>query len=357
MNHISHILCDTLKVALTGCSVQPDKFQSLSNSDWKALFDLSAKQGVLAIVYDVVSQLPREIQPPRELNIRWALCTERIEERYNTQFDDACKLAELWNKEGIRTLVLKGFSLSRYYPVPQHRECGDFDCYLFGKYEEGNVIAEREGAKVNREWYKHSQIFYHRTMSENHLYFVTTRKGVKEKSLNKDLTELIGDNLQKLPNSTIEIPSADFIALFITYHSFAHFMSEGINLRHICDWICFMKAEQHNFNWTQFYELCKHYKFDRFVDVINDISTTYLGLDITDPAIITKSPYTDQVMHDILYSDAKIYNKGKGKWHNRFKLISNIYSYSWKYRDIAQSSSMRYIWDLVIGFITKRDKH
>ena len=130
MNHISHILCDTLKVALTGCSVQPDKFQSLSNSDWKALFDLSAKQGVLAIVYDVVSQLPREIQPPRELNIRWALCAERIEERYNTQFDDACKLAELWNKEGIRTLVLKGFSLSRYYPIPQHRECGDFAIFL-----------------------------------------------------------------------------------------------------------------------------------------------------------------------------------------------------------------------------------
>ena len=357
MNKISNILCATLRSALAGAAIEQECYASLSKEEWSELFNLAARQGVLAISYDVISQLPREIQPPRELNIRWAICSERIEERYNTQFKDAAALAELWSNEGIRTLVMKGFSLSQYYPIPSHRECGDFDCYLFGKYEEGNIAAEKAGAKVNREWYKHSQIFFHRTMAENHLYFVTTRKGGSAKSLNDELSKMIGDDLKFLPDSKIEIPSAEFTALFITYHSFTHFVSEGINLRHICDWICFMNAEHKNFDWAKFYAICRHYKFDRFVDVSNAIAVKYLGFTTPSANIVQQSPYTERVMEDILWGDAKIYNKGKGKWHNRFKLISNIYSYSWKYRDIAQSSSARYLWDLVVGFITKRDKH
>lgn len=357
MNRISDILCNTLKMAILNVDIQPDIYASLSHKEWQDLFTLSARQGVLAIVYDIVSQLPREIQPPRELNIRWAVCTEKIEERYKTQFEDAAKLAELWRQEGIRTLVLKGFSLSQYYPIPKHRECGDFDCYLFDKYEYGNVVAERVGAKVNREWYKHSQIFFHRTMAENHLYFVTTRKGSNAKMLNQELTSLIGDNLQTLHDTSIEIPSAEFTALFITYHSFTHFISEGITLRHICDWVCFMKAQEDNIDWDKFYKLCKKYKFDRFVDATNTIAYRYLGFEIHNSNITHESPYAERVMQDILWGDAKIYNKGKGKWYNRFKLISNIYAYSWKYRDIAQSSSLCYLWDLVVGFITRRENH
>ncbi len=357
MNRISNILCSTLKSAISNIEIQPEIYASLTPDEWIELFNISSRQGVLAIVYDVISQLPKNVQPPRELNIRWVVCADRIEERYNTQFEDAAKLAELWSKEGIRTLVLKGFSLSQYYPIPQHRECGDFDCYLFDKYEEGNIVAERAGAKVNREWYKHSQIFFRRTMAENHLYFVTTRKGSNAKMLNQKLTSLIGERLQTLPDTKIEIPSADFTALFITYHSFSHFISEGITLRHICDWICFMNAQGDKFDWNNFYKLCKQFKFDRFVDVQNAIAHEYLGFDIHNPDIVCESPYTKQVMQDILWGNAKIYSKGKGKWYNRFKLISNIYTYSWKHRDIAQSSSLRYLWDLVVGFITRREKH
>lgn len=357
MNKISNILCSALRSALSGAEICVEEYASLSAQEWGELFKLAARQGVLAITYDVISKLPREVQPPRDLNIRWAICSERIEERYRTQFEDASALAELWNKEGIRTLVLKGFALSQYYPIPSHRECGDFDCYLFEGYEQGNLAAERAGAKVNREWYKHSQIRFRHTMAENHLYFVTTRKGSSAKALNRDLTEMIGQDLKLLPNSKIEIPSAAFTALFVTYHSFNHFVSEGITLRHICDWICFMKAEEQNFDWEVFYALCRHYHFDRFVDVSNAIAAQYLGFEPQNPSIVKESPYTERVLEDILWGDAKIYNKGKGKWYNRFKLISNIYAYSWKYRDIAQSSAMRYLWDLVVGFITKRDKH
>ena len=357
MKTTHEILITLLRSAILRRDLPEDFSLELTAEQWHELFKLSAKQGVLAIVYDVISQLPSTSQPPRELNLRWAISVDAIEQRYYKQLDNAKELSRIWHNEGIRTLILKGFSLSRYYPTPHHRECGDFDCYLFDKYEEGNLVAEREGAKVNREWYKHSQISFRKTMTENHQYLVTTRKGNDAKSLNDTLIGLIGENLATIDDSCILIPSCEFIALFITYHSFSHFVSEGINLRHICDWIGFMNAEQENFDWSKFYALCRKYKFDRFVDAFNAIAAEHFHFEFHNPDIVTSSPYAERMLQDMIFEDAKIYNSRKGKWHKRLKLITNIYAYAWKHRDIAQSSNLRYLWDLVYGFITKRDKH
>lgn len=357
MKKTHEILITLLQSAIMRRALPADFTLELSAEQWHELFKLSAKQGVLAIIYDVISQLPRTSQPPRELHLRWAISTDAIEKRYYRQLENAKALSDIWHSEGIKTLILKGFSLSRYYPTPHHRECGDFDCYLFDKYEEGNIVAEREGAKVNREWYKHSQISFRKTMVENHQYLVTTRKGDDAKSLNDTLIGLIGEEPIPLEDSCILVPSCEFIALFITYHSFSHFVSEGINLRHVCDWICFMSAEQDNFDWNEFYALCRKYKFDRFVDAINAIAAEQFGFEFNNPDIVKSSLYAERMLQDILFEDAKIYNSNTSKWHKRLKLISNIYSYAWKHRDIGQSSNLRYLWDLVYGFITKRDKH
>jgi hypothetical protein len=351
------ILFASLRVALFGETLSDSTFAGLSDEQWSELSTLAARQGVLGIVYDVVSELPKEQQPPRNLNIRWALSTDTIENRYRLQFDNARLLADLWAANNIKTLVLKGFSLSRYYPIPEHRECGDFDCYLFGKYEEGNRIAAENGAEVNTDWYKHSQIYFRGTLIENHLHLVTTRIGKQAKQLNRILVDALPTDLNRITDTNILLPSPLFNALFVTYHSFSHFVSESITLRHICDWTFFMRAEQNNFDWDEFYTLCRQFKFDRFVDVSNEIATRYFGLEINNPDIIKKSQYTDRVLNSILYDDSKIFCRGKGKWHNRLKAISNMFQYRWKYTDIARSNNMYYLWNTVWGFISKRDRH
>lgn len=358
MDRLSNTLFSVLKTVLWRESLNTDVFISFSEDDWRQFYELSAQQGVLAIVYDMVSKLPIQCQPPRSIKLRWALRVENIEKRYKAQLSGAKKLCDIWDASGIRTVVLKGFSLGKYYPVPEHRECGDFDCYLFdGRYEDGNILAERHGAKVNREWYKHSQIYFQGMMAENHNFLVTTREGKSAKELNAILIEKLHGSLQPFENTKILLPTTEFTALFVTYHSFSHFISEGITLRHLCDWACFMKAEQNNFDWDLFYSLCKRFKFDRFVDVSNEIITRYLGVTLQNKAIVCESPYTNRVLQDILMDDAKVFSSGKGKWHKRFKLIKNIFSYRWKHRDIAQCSSIRYFLDLTLGYIFKREKH
>lgn len=93
---------------------------------------MAADQGVCAVIGDGMERLPEELRPPRELRLRWALTAERQEKRYRRQQEKAAKMAAVFAENGIRLLLLKGLGLSRNYPVPAHRECGDIDIYLFG---------------------------------------------------------------------------------------------------------------------------------------------------------------------------------------------------------------------------------
>ena len=59
----------------------------------------------------------------------------RQEQAYNAQWEAAKGLAELYDSYGVDIFVMKGFSLSRLYPRPEHRPCTDMDCYLKDKYD------------------------------------------------------------------------------------------------------------------------------------------------------------------------------------------------------------------------------
>lgn len=56
-------------------------------------------------------------------------------------------MAAVFAENGIRLLLLKGLGLSRNYPVPAHRECGDIDIYLFGASDEGDRLLLQMGAQ------------------------------------------------------------------------------------------------------------------------------------------------------------------------------------------------------------------
>ena len=332
-----------LRGALSGGEVDSgalgEAHGTLNCEEWGALFKISAKQGVLAIVYDVVAQLPKECQPPRGLNIQWALSVEAIENRYEMQRKTSALLAELWAEQGIRTIVMKGLALGTYYPNPAHRECGDLDCFLGEGYEKGNQICEQIGAKVSRDYYKDSTIRYRGLLVENHRFFLPVRGSRKMKALERHLRSVaLKSEVTYVPGTKLIVPSADFNALFLTMHGLNHFLTEGIKLRHILDWALLLKAEQNNINWEEFYSWADRMHMTRFADALTAISVEHFGLQITNPAIHTTSPYAERILHDTLYNSEGLFNKNYSAWKSRFVQVKNRLSYGWKYHKIYQKS-------------------
>lgn len=346
MEKIRTLLFATLRSALFGARVDVEAYAALSAEEWQRLFRMSAKQGVLAIVYDVVSQLPKECQPPRQINLQWALSVEAIENRHELQRKTSAILAELWFESGLQTIVMKGLAAGTYYPKPHHRECGDLDCFLTtgagagsDGYELGNQICEQIGAKVSRDYYKDASIRYRGLLVENHRFFLPIRGSRKMKALERHLeTIAIGEGVRYVPDTKLIVPMPDFNALFLTMHGLNHFLSEGVKLRHILDWALLLKAEQNNINWREFYAWADKMHMTRFADALTAISVEYFGLEISNPDIHTASSYTYRVLEDTLFKSEGLFNKGYSAWQARWMLVKNKIAYGWKYHKIYQKS-------------------
>lgn len=341
-----------------------------TDSNFRDLYDLSAKHGVLAIVWDAVCTLTKEGKiapeqmPDRALKLQWALSAEKIKGRYNKQRQLAIELADAFAKDGINTYVLKGLAISGYYPTPEHRECGDLDCFLASvadngefvpRYEDGNVIAEKIGAEVERDYYKHSHINFKGLMVENHAFCTAVRGSKERKEFERHLQHLLATKPSTpIDGSHLMRPCADFNTLFLTAHGMGHFISEGIKLRHIIDWALLLKAEQDNIDWTEFYRWSDKMNMTRFANALTAISVKYLGLEVTNPAIQTASPYADRILEDTLYHSEGIHNKGYTKLVRRMKLIQNRLSYIWKYHMIYQKSMLLDVARSCIAFIFEK---
>lgn len=354
-NNSALVLLRLLRLAIGTERISVQEFASVA---WAEVYKLARKQGVLAVAFDGLMRLFEADEAfaksfPQPLKLQWINAVFNIEQRYERQRAVCAELAEKWAEQGIKTLCLKGLAFSTYYPIANHRECGDFDCYLYDDYAKGNDIARELGAKVDEEMYKHSEIVYRKVMVENHRFIVAVRGGRKMKNLHKLLDNMARTEERKqLFDTKIEMPSKMFNALFMNHHSLTHFLSEGIRLRHILDWALFLKNEQNNLDWERFYALCEEFDMRQFVDCITAIAVEFFGIEITSPRVTTKSVYAERVLRAIIDDDTAVFSQGVGKWRTRLLLVRNLFASRWKYKAFANQGVVSKFISLVWGFVT-----
>ena len=353
--NIEEILYRLLRIAIGAEQVESFGSEGVA---WQSVYALARKQGVLAIAFDGLVRLFEQDKDfakafPQSLKLQWINATFHIENRYDYAKSVCSELVEKWVEQGISTLCLKGLAFSTYYPVPNHRECGDFDCYLYDDYAKGNAIAKELGAKVDDGWYKHSEIIYRKVMIENHRFIVAVRNGKKTKLLHNCLDNIARNEARKaIFDTKIEMPSPLFNALFLNHHSLTHFLSEGIRLRHILDWALLVEKEQDNLDWERFYALCEEFDMRAFVDCSTALAVKVFGIKITNPKIVVESPYTEQVLSSIINDEDAVFSQNIGAWRKRVMLVRNIFASKWKYKAFTTRGMFTTFVSLVWGYFT-----
>lgn len=342
MNRIESAFFNALQHAITGKPLARELFVALTIDEWGALYKLSRNQGVLALVFDALKDVSAEMPP--QMRIQWAFGTMQVEERSDKQWYLANELCREYGKNGIRTVVLKGFALSCYYPNPKHRECGDFDCFLLGDFEQGDRVAEELGATVRFDDYKHSHINYKGLMIENHKFCTAIRGPKLNKEFEKFLQQLLIDDsfgIKPLNDSSIYIPSPTFSALFLIKHTMVHFLYEGIKIRHLLDWACLLKGEGESIDWEVVNHWCKRLHLDKFVEMMNATVNQYIGLAL--PCMGESFNYSnvDRFVRSVLYDDTAVYNTTHASiWHQRYAIVKNMMSSRWKFSKVYNKSLM-----------------
>lgn len=356
------ILLQLLSIAINRkCFILDD------NVDWRNVLILAQKQGVRGLAFEALELLKQENAecgsfPDRTTLMQWYAQTAFVEKKIAQHVALAKDVAELWKQHGIKTVVFKGLAHSRYYPRAEHREFGDFDCYLIDAdgncaYRQGNEVARKKGLMVDDGWYKHSHIAYKKLTIENHQYFTSARRGGTDLALHKYIVEAIGNGskLKRLDGTEVYVLPVEAEGLFMLYHSLTHFLVEGINLRHFVDWACWIKTNQDKVEWKEFYSLCKRFRLDGLVDVLNTIAVKNLGVELHDKSIFANSEFAERTIDSALFDDSSIYNRGKGQWYQRLHVIGNAFRYTWKYRDVAHYSMIGYVWQFVYGFLRRKE--
>lgn len=343
-------------------SIDTSEFAKLTKEEWTAIKDMAVKQGVSAIVLDGINQLSLSgYNMPAEMKLEWIGEALQIEQRNRAQIAVMDELAGKWKLNGCRVMVMKGQANGTFYPKPEHRNPGDIDCYLFDDYALGNDLARVAGAKVDESWYKHSVISYKGETFENHQFFVHTRDGKRGKQLEKELEEAlkVDASLFKPLTSIAVMPPVQWTAMFLTYHACAHFVSEGLRLKQIVDWVMFLKAHQQDVDWETFGGFCERNHLRVFAEAMNTIAKRWFGLKCHSESTVNtesfESPYAERIMKSALYDEDYVFNSGKSGWANRIHLVRNMFRYRWKYEEVYQTNVWKQLWWYATGFIFKTE--
>lgn len=342
MNKLSTKLFQILSHIVNNNQVDWCLFKGFTSADWERLYQLSKNQGVIAIIFEVINDIPKEFAPPRPIKMRWISRAFSIEEQMRKKERVAVEFAEELSKRGFQTTVLKGLAYASYYPNPYHRESGDLDCFLMGQKEAGDKITIEIGGKMEEAGYKHSHLHYKGLTIENHNYltsFDNTKLGIRTEQL---LQKLISQGCRPIGDTKLQNPSADFNALFLIKHAQRHFIKEGICVRHLLDWAFFLKAESQNVNWDKIIPIMKECRILEFAKVMTRLCVERLGMKIDIEEFSTPMKISDAVLADMLSEQPDLFNENIVQ---KFSRIMRRFYRMWKFRSLADESYCRLVWN------------
>lgn len=327
--------------------------------DWREVIRLSYEQKVSALAVDGLKASgydPREGKNEwqlEELNAvltPWFEDVKNSEESYAYYLTVLSTLCQIFSTNGLKPVILKGYGLSRNYPIPSHRGAGDIDIYLLGENDKpagkrGDELLQGQYAalfhKMEHQNSYHTQYTFKDIILENHYSIIGEfhDKG-KEQLLENHLETLIAEGYT--PASEVEgayLPSADFTTLHLLRHSFAHCYFGGLNLRQLVDLYTFMRKVEGQ-------EILNRDILDRaglatFADCINDVMR-----------VVFEGKAAENPASEMIIGDMFIQRQGKGGVRNFF----HWYRDRRKIRFLTGESWVKLTARSVVGHVLRKER-
>jgi len=246
-----------LLVAGRSAALLEEPFHVLSIVDENAFMEEARNQAVLALVCRTLESLGSSMS--RTICFKMAATADAIEstQRHREKALYAFA-AEVKAHFGYDTVVVKGSSLSRYYPEPHLRECGDNDVYFGDKAQQINQWLVQKGIEVVMRDPRHSSFVYHGVSFENHAYLMfPSNPGDTSREPQWHFCPL-GENLLAL----IPEEEAFFVAAHMEHHAVFH--NERIILRQLIDWALLIQ----HVDYREFNRVKADTDMNRFADLL-----------------------------------------------------------------------------------------
>lgn len=311
MKKRNKLIIDITKSALFGESVKHT--EPISSKEYVQIYRYARQNGILAICFDGIQNLPKETQPSKRIYMQWIAATASIENRYETEKKVLDYLIETLTPHNIRILLFKGFSISRYYPVPKHREFGDLDIYMFEDYSKSLEILNKEGIHIHTANLHHAQFRIQKILVENHDHFLHNRNPRMEEALRRAALKAREGSQETL----IYFPYFENVA-YTLLHIAAHYRSHDchIRFRTITDWALLMKEEGKNWHYSEMKEFIKHSYEVKLMDLLTMVCSEWYDV-VSNEVLLQIKPIPEKIQKRFIESifDKKYQRKDeKCRW-------------------------------------------
>ena len=323
----------------------------------------------MGIIYDAVQELKslrgssQVNLPPLTTWLRWIGEVQLEEARYYQQWCEACKMAQLFHWNGIRTFVLKGYVVSESYPKPEHRVSCDVDCFLlpeegnFDAWDKGNRLIEEAGGEVEKVFYKNSTFRLPGLTVENHRFMVPFRGNGRLKQLErwfqsqfKSLKVQEVQEVARFKHSWLYRPPVMVSALFLIEHAYSHFLHEGLTWRHVLDWVMFSRKHKDEIDWKEFDSRIDEFGFRKFYNSFSRLGLYLIG----EVQEFNGLSVQDKQMLEDIWAPLDVHESVRG-FKGKLALVGNTWRARWKYRHFTNITWFTALWIQVKGFLFEKD--
>ena len=199
--------------------------------DWNMMFRMARQQALIGVCYDGVCRVPEHQRPPQDVMETWSRLTEKIAAIYRLHLYRTEQLVPILEQNGLRGCILKGTALSRLYPVPERRMCGDIDIWVAGTHRSIlTSLAEYHPYEIIYQECKAD--FFPDVKVEIHFHPVK----MYNPFLNARLQRYLKKESPIREDETLTMPSPRFDAVFCMAHMFHHYLEGGIGMRQMMDY-------------------------------------------------------------------------------------------------------------------------
>lgn len=272
---VQKVLLDTL-----AASFKKEKYLLSADTDLTSIYKESKAQAVVLQVFNSVDT--KNVTNTAFLEKWFSISMNHLKNNLAIHSNHNY-LHKLMSENNINYCVLKGSSSAIYYPDPIMRAMGDVDFLVSTKdFERTTEILKSKGfAPLTSE--KH---ICHLALKKDKMHFEVhfAPAGLPEGNAGELIKGYLADIFEK--SETADIGGNQFIkpnhfhhGLVSLMHIYHHMLSEGIGLRHLCDWAAFVNSLENDEFEKLFKEKLTACGLWKFAKVLSFLAYKYLKIE------------------------------------------------------------------------------
>lgn len=224
--------------------------------DWGKLYMIACQQSLAGVVGDYLVRNSSRFSAagfpiPEKLLARIKAVVFQIINANAKLNGVLAEVVSALRQAGVQSVLLKGQGVALNYPNPMLRQCGDIDLYVGQEnyLKTADVLKDMAGSiEFGGGSAKHYHITVREILIEVHrtsmVYSGNKEKDAFFAALQSEGLALENVTSFEVNGTEVHTPDDQFNAVYIFNHLFHHFMTGGIGLRQISDWMYFIRSHR-----------------------------------------------------------------------------------------------------------------